>query len=473
MSGSGRITYGDPFMLYDVSLDAQPLSLTMLARSYPIPLRGLVSGPIRAKGSSPDLELSMSLQGNDGAFSYDGRLDIDSIGGYGAHGRGQFSALNLATLLDNAKIPTGRRKRSLRHRASPERPRRRSKGSAHLDVERTVIDSINVYPSYASLRFGGGKLLVDSMFVRTAAARLTASGAIGLPKGTPDSLSFTVTADSLGGLLRPYLAKPDTTRLGAAATLPDSMTGFLKLQGAAVGTLDAFDVAGQLLGTDLYLNKERADTVIADFAVSDVLHSRVGSALIRMKALTVAGVVLDSIHGDLGLTDSTHMRFSVAAASHNGPTATAAGTWSAPRGVRTLAIDSLGFGLVNDKWRLAGPAHLAIDSIGNMQLDSLVLRTCRQRVDRTQRNHSECWRSDAGSASRRRVYRFEILAYSRSFPTRSSDSATLRCLITGTKARPQITSNAILRAIKWNGVDIDRVAATASTRMGESTSLST
>jgi translocation and assembly module TamB len=464
VSGSGRITYGDPFMIYDVSLDAQPLSLTMLARSYPIPLRGLVSGPIHAKGSSPDLELSMSLQGNEGAFSYDGRLDIDSIGGYGVQGRGQFSALNLATLLDNAKIPTGVASGHYdidvagKTAASLE-------GSAHLDVERTVIDSINVYPSYASLRFGGGKLTVDSMFVRTAAARLTASGGIGLPKGIADSLSFTVTADSLGGLLRPYLAKPDTIRLGAAATLPDSMTGFLKLQGVAAGTLDAFDVAGQLLGTDLYFNKQRADTVVASFAVRDALHSRVGSAQIRMKAGSVAGVVLDSINGDLGLTDSTHARFSVAAVSHNGPTATAAGTWSAPRGLHTLAIDSLGFGLVNDQWRLAGPAHLAIDSVGNMQLDSLVLRN----ADSASIALSGSIPSAGGATlaqlrgSRLPLRDFGVLAQ---LPDTIIGLGDVAVSITGTKAKPQITSNAMLRAIKWNGVDIDSVAGNGQYRDG-------
>ena len=71
-SGSGRVTYGDPFMIYDVALEAEPVSLTMLARSYPgLPVRGLMSGPVRAKGSSPNLELTTSLQGVNGAFSLD------------------------------------------------------------------------------------------------------------------------------------------------------------------------------------------------------------------------------------------------------------------------------------------------------------------------------------------------------------------------------------------------------------------
>src|SRR5437764_14543743 len=95
-------------MTYDVALDAHPLSATMLARSpgfTALPVRGLFSGPIRARGSSPDLEIATSLQSASGAFSFDGRVDIDTVGGMGARGRGQFSALNVASLLERPAIP--------------------------------------------------------------------------------------------------------------------------------------------------------------------------------------------------------------------------------------------------------------------------------------------------------------------------------------------------------------------------------
>ena len=463
VTGSGRITYGDPFMIYDVALDAQPLSLTMLARSYPIPLRGLVSGPIRAKGSSPDLELSMSLQGNEGALSYDGRLDIDSIGGYGAHGRGQFSALNLAALLDNPKIPAGT---TSGHYDVDVAGKTTAllQGSANLDIERTVIDSIRVYPSYASLRFGGGKLLIDSLRVHTAAATLVASGAIGLPKGQADSLKFSMTADSLGGLLRPYIARPDTMLLGAAATPPDSMSGSMSLKGVATGTLDVVDVTGQLTGSDLYFNKERVDSVFAKFTVHDALHLRAGTAQIRMDAVTLAGVVLDSIRGDLGLTDSTHMQFTVSAVSRNGPTASAVGTWTAPLGVHTLALDSLGFTVGDDRWRLAGPAHLAIDSLGGMQLDSLVMH------NRETATIAVSGSVPSGGATFAQLRGSQLplrdLGTLAQLADTITGSADLTLSITGTRTKPQITTNATLGSIKWKGVEIDRVAANAQYQDG-------
>src|ERR1043166_9356284 len=71
-TGSGRVTWGEPYMIYDLALEAQPLNLTMMQRSYPtLVFRGLANGPIRAKGTVPNLELSMSLQGAMGAFSFD------------------------------------------------------------------------------------------------------------------------------------------------------------------------------------------------------------------------------------------------------------------------------------------------------------------------------------------------------------------------------------------------------------------
>jgi translocation and assembly module TamB len=457
LTGSGRITYGDPFMIYDVTLDAQPLSLTMLARSYPIPFRGLVSGPIRAKGSSPDLELSTSLQGNEGALSYDGRLDIDTIGGIGARGRGQFSAVNLAALLDSPKIPVGTA--SGHYDVDVAGKTTASlQGTVNVGIERTVIDSVAVYPSYAMLRFADGKMLVDSLRVRTAAATLTAFGAIGLPKGQPDSLTFRVTADSLGGLLRPYLARPDTTLLGAAATPPDSISGSLLLRGKAIGTLDVVDVSGQLSGSELYLNKERADSVWAEFTVHDVLHARAGTAQLRADAVTLAGVALDSIRADLGLTDSTHTHFTVAVASRNGPTATGAGTWWAPSGVHTLALDSLGFGVGDSRWHLSGPAHLAIDSLGGVQLDSLVMRNAGMA------SIAVSGTVPAGGAttiaqlrgSRLPLRDLGILGQLADTITGVGD-VTLS--ITGTKTKPRIATTITLDSIKWNGVEIDRVTA--------------
>ena len=191
-----------------------------------------MSGPIRAKGSSPDLEVATSLQGAAGAFSFDGRLDIDSVGGYGAQrartvqraehqpsprdGR----AFQTATISGHYDVDlTGETVNTIR-------------GTAGVALERTTVDSIRVYPSEAHLRFADGRMMVDSLQLHTSAATLAvlAGGGIGLPNGRPDSLRFTLLVDSLGGLRR-YLSHPDTTLLGARATPPDSLAGGFTVHG--------------------------------------------------------------------------------------------------------------------------------------------------------------------------------------------------------------------------------------------------
>ena len=56
MTGSGRATWGEQFMTWDLDLEAQALSFTTLARSYPaLPLRGTYRGPLRVRGTIENL----------------------------------------------------------------------------------------------------------------------------------------------------------------------------------------------------------------------------------------------------------------------------------------------------------------------------------------------------------------------------------------------------------------------------------
>ena len=107
VTGGGRITYGEKFMTYDLALHAEPLSLTTLARSYPLlPLRGTFAGPITVKGMAPELEVTADLTGAAGHVTYVGAADADSIGGYGARGSGTFEALDAAALVGRTTPPS-------------------------------------------------------------------------------------------------------------------------------------------------------------------------------------------------------------------------------------------------------------------------------------------------------------------------------------------------------------------------------
>ncbi len=460
-SGSGRITYGEPFMIYDVALEAEPVSLTMLARSYPaLPLRGLMSGPVRAKGSSPDLELTTSLQGANGAFSFDGRIDIDSLGGYGAHGRGQISALNVAGLLEKPSVPIGTV--SGHYDVDVDAIMTPSiHGAANLELDRTVLDSMAVYASRASVRFANGRMLIDSLRLRTSAATLVASGGIGLPKGRADSLHFRIDLDSLGGLRR-YIPHSDTTLLGEAAAAPDSLSGTASLSGVAFGTFDSLGVIGRLAASDLYINNSRVDSISARFDLRNALHAPSGAVALRMDTVKLAGVVLDTVGGLFSFDDATHARFSAGALSANGPTLATVGTWSSAAGAQNVVVDSLGLTVGDARWHLAAPARFTRDSIST-RLDSLVLRNRDTASIALMANIP-------GSGSvfgQLRGSRVPLLDLSRLAQLHDSLTgvADIAASVNGTKSSPRIAMNAALSAIKWKDVAIDSV--TSSTQYAD------
>ena len=99
MTGRGRVTYGEKFMGYDVDLDARPLSLTTLARSYPtLPLRGTLNGPLRVKGTLENLDVAATLGGDAGALALTAHFDLFAPR-FAMQGSGDFTNLDLRRLL--------------------------------------------------------------------------------------------------------------------------------------------------------------------------------------------------------------------------------------------------------------------------------------------------------------------------------------------------------------------------------------
>ena len=459
VTGSGRITYGTPFMIYDVSLDAEPLSFTTLARSYPgLPLRGVVSGPIRAKGSSPDLELAASLEGAAGSFSFDGRIDIDTIGGIGARGSGQFATLNLAGLLERPSLPKG----TLSGHYDVDVAGATAstlQGSASLDLERTTIDSVRVYPSYARLRFADGRLLVDSLRLHTAVATVLASGGgIGLPKGKPDSLRLSIDMDSLGGV-RPLLPRPDTTVIGAASEAVDSLAGRIEFRGWARGTLDSLGLLGALNGADLFFNGTSAHGFVDSLNLENVLEAPTGTMRLSVDSAVVNGIALDSIGGTLRADEPTRAQFTLGALSHNGPTFAAAGTWSRDADSNAVMLERAQATSSAGTWLLAGPAHFVRDRFGT-RVDSLVVHNGDSAVVTLTANVP-----DSGAASvRLRGLRLPMrdMAIAAQLVDSVSGIGNVGVDVTGTRSHPLLTGTAEVTGVKRNGVELDRVASSVS-----------
>ena len=457
-TGSGRITYGD-YMTYDVALDAQPLSFTMLARSpkvFPAPLRGLVSGPIRARGTSQDLALQTSLQGAMGAMTFDGRVDLDSIGGYGVHGHGEFSALSPAKLLESATIRSGTLSGHYDVDAAGETAAK-IVGSADVVLERTMFDSLRVYESQAHVHFADGKMAIDSLRLHTVAATLTATGAIGLPNGTPDTITFKATVDSLGGLRR-YLATRDSVVADGEAVPVDSLSGSASLQGKAFGTMGLLNLSGRLDANNLYINKDRGEHVAVTFDLRDVLDSASGSAHAGIDTVTLAGIELDSIGATLRLSDWRHRRFSAAAASRNGPTATAGGLWSSGGGADSVIVDSLQVAIGGDRWGLSLPSQIIRDSAG-FTVDTLMLHNRDSAFVAFAANVPNA--GQAFARLRAKYLAMGELGLVEQLADSLSGVLDLTVSATGTKLAPVIVGDASLTSVRLRSVEVDGVTSTA------------
>lgn len=461
VTGSGRVTYG-PFMIYDLTLDAAPLNATMLARSKTfegLPVRGLYSGPLRVQGTAPDLQISTTLQGPAAAFSFDGRADIDSIGGYGAHGRGQFSNLDLNALLERDVFPKGLLAGHYDVAVdsigvTPSSAR----GTASVTIDPTRLNGVRVHASQAGLRFVGGRIVVDSLYVRTDAFSAQASGAIGLPEGRGDSLRFVIDVDSLGGL-RPLVATADSSSR-ARLLAPDSLSGFLKVTGIARGTLDALNVQGDAFGSRLNYKKERGDSLHASFVLDNVLTRPVGVVRARLDSALLAGIAIDTLRATLTLDDSTHRAFSADAFTRNGAMAIA-GRWTQTGTSNDVRLDTLGLAIDDSRWRLAGPARITFDSAAT-RVDSLLLRNMDSATVSLAANIPAA--GPAFAQLRARAIPLKDVGNLTQVNDALSGLADVTVSATGTKLHPIIDAQAGLTSVTWRKLDADRVTLDANYR---------
>ncbi|HEY4306449.1 MAG TPA: translocation/assembly module TamB domain-containing protein [Gemmatimonadaceae bacterium] len=468
VTGEGRVTTA-AVMEYDLSLTAEPLNATMLARSKPfeaLPIRGLFSGPLRLRGTAPDLEIATSLQSAAGSFSFDGRADIDSIGGYGAHGHGEFSSLNLSGLLEKPDIKVGLLNGHYdldvdSIDVTPSSVR----GSAQVALDRTVIDSIRVHPSDIRVRFADGKIIVDSASIRTDAFTADLRGAVGLPQGTSDSLRFTIDADSLGGL-RSIISHPRPAP-GSIVAEPDSLAGELKISnGVASGTLDALNVRGKLAGDNLAFNAQRVRHVDASFDIHNALTpDRTGTISADIDTLTLATVVLDSVSGSLTLRDSTHRAFGVWVASHNGPTAMTGGTWTDSGATQLITLDSLRLEIADSRWGLTSPARIVIDSNAT-RVDSMLIHNLDSGFVSIIASVPAV--GNAFAQLRAHAIPLADVGVVAQLSTSLRGSADLSVTATGTRAQPMISGTAKVSAIEFRApndtgiVRVDSVTAIAA-----------
>jgi translocation and assembly module TamB len=376
-TGGGRVTWGEEFMTYDVDVVAAPVTLDSFLAEYELPLRGQLAGPIRARGTVEDLDLSVALEGAGARLVFDGHVDAFPPG-LRAHGVGRVEGLDLRAFVTDSRVPAS----ALTARFSVDLggdSLTNLDGRLAVDADRSTIARMLVYPSSARLRFGGGRIFVDSLGIETAAARLDAQGALGLHRGVSDSLRYWVLVDSLGGLRRfisrPTLAaRPALDGPPAPMAAPDSLLGSIQVAGVARGSIDSLDSGGTLRGTRLYVNGHRAQVVRGEYAIEDVMGRARGTATVAADTAVVAGIRLTTAEGRLRLDAPDRGRVSVDVRSASGPTLLAgADVVRLGPGRQALTVDTLTVAVRDHAWRLMAPVRARV-GVDGFAIDSLVVR---------------------------------------------------------------------------------------------------
>jgi translocation and assembly module TamB len=458
--GSGRVTWGEQFMTYDVSLAALPLSLTTVARSYPgLPARGEYNGPLRVKGTPENLAVTADLVGEAGRLEVDGTFDI-SYPGFRAAARGTASGLDLRRFLGRDDLP----ETNLAFHWSTDLAGdslANLRGAASLRLDRSLIDSVRVFGGDARVRFLAGTMAVDSLHFESAAFTAQARGRLALAPGRAgDSVTFRVGLDSLGGFRR-SLARMTGERLDGRSSEPmpadtSALDGVMMIDGAIGGVWPTVHVGAAARGTDLLVGTTRVHDLDASVRLELPVDSLRGAIRARLEGLTAGNVRLNTLTAAVDLPSPGRAIADVKAEFANGPFAGAHAEVAWSRDTTDVQLERLRVSTADNDWALLAPSHILRDPAG-WRVDSLVL--VGRAAGRMALRGSFPDRADVAGrfdASDLPLRDFGELVQSAS-PLRGN--LALSAALAGTRDAPIITLDASLQGAEMAGVNIENAAA--------------
>jgi hypothetical protein len=363
VTGSGRMTFAEPTTIYDLDLQASPVSMTTLSRSYPdVPLRGDYSGPIRVKGVVSNLEVKTTLTGAGGTLAYDGTWDAE-LPEYGAHGRGTVTGANVRTLIENPKAP----KTSLTGEYAVDFVGDSIVvGTGTLEASLTgTIEKINVRSSRTRVRIASGIATIDTLLVRSDEARANASGTVAMTEDGTGRLSFIVAVDSLADVRR-YIGA--NTSLSA-----DSLRGAVRIAGEVAGSSKRLAAQGAITARELFVDGRSVERIGGRFDLADLTGKPNGTLTLRADTVRAGTMSFDSLDTRVALDTTGMAGFTASLAGENGVLSRLGGTARRNGDTTNVALDSAVVTVSNGStYRLQAPAHLTLRP-GGGSLDSLLL----------------------------------------------------------------------------------------------------
>ncbi|HSU94208.1 MAG TPA: translocation/assembly module TamB [Gemmatimonadaceae bacterium] len=388
-TGDGRVTQAPKFTAFDVTLQAQPLSFTTFAHSYPgLAFRGNFSGPLRIRGTMDDLDVTANLSGDAGTMVVNGNFDLDTATGYAGRGTASVADLDVQALLERNTLPAT----SLAGRAAFDMHGdsiANLSGSLNVDLDQSRIEPVNVTGATGSFTFGDGHMRIDTLNIASSVAHVAAKGGLGLAPGIVDSLGYAVVIDSLGGL-RPWIlprAASDTLPRDSSVRfterdlelrqLRDSLDGTAHTEGVLIGSIDTLLARGVMAGDSLFVAGNRVARANGSYEMGGLPGDARGTIRARADSLLIATVAIDSMQGQLTMASRSRGAVTVNAASNRKAGSFVASshlTFDRSLDSMRIVVDSLGGLIDTHRWGLVAPATVVFDSVGT-RVDSVAARS--------------------------------------------------------------------------------------------------
>ncbi|MSR35386.1 MAG: translocation/assembly module TamB [Gemmatimonadetes bacterium] len=304
VTAQGTVRRRGQVWVLDVGADAQPLSLTALARYYPqLPLTGNVTGTVHAGGLLSDLTLETDLVSEAGRLAVTAHFDAEHPGQrYAVAGEvTQFALSKLAPSLPQPTTITGYL--SLEGRGTDPRTLTLD-ATARLRPSR--VGGLFVDNATLALRARGGVLHVDTLQAVAGGIAVQGQGTLALePGGLAGTMTVEFQSDSLARL-RPLVLGDVVI---ARDTLSELDRELLRAEGVDPDTLRTradVELSGRLRGRATLTGSVR------DFAAEGSAtfeSARYGRSVVRGATVTFAGSGLPSLNGRLaGTIDADSMQ---------------------------------------------------------------------------------------------------------------------------------------------------------------------